>query len=366
MNRINSLIVFLKKANLKKEAIALKKLAAPPLETDFLDLDDRAEVFKNTKKIKPKIYVGKNLLDLETFISLRNYIGNKDLRWELEDIFADFSKDLLFIVKRFSFDFYEDNFKSLTYATSKDKFLAELMRMGNSLNKYDSYPLKKKCFAFLINKIKSVLGSLPENYDMYFFTLFSITPETSDDAKEYTVTHDYNKGYVYHDFLGHSFENLISEFFDLINDYIIDVLRNVFSLEVEGAIQKTVDYFIDLIGWDNYSKLFGQELSSSVMTANFVKMVDSIYDLFSILMKDHIRINKVNIVGIQYEKGLRTGEIAEIGLEEQKVFDELCSKLERDLNAIKESLVSKINKDLEEKISKGNNLLLQFVDKEDT
>ena len=339
--KLSILLNFLDNNNLKKEANFLKKISTP-LDAEYLPSEDRSEVLERTKKITPKVYISKNIYNnfsIENEMieyAKKNNLSKDSVLYDSKTFIEDFE----YILSDYEADKkYEDSTGTITMALSKDEIFKILNESDNL------YKNEHKNFAFKKTKEKiiSMIESFPSGYDLYFIPLIYVG--SSEQFDEFV----HMKEFVYHDFIGHAFESAVPSFTKLIDDYIRNILSKVFMFRASNLKRADlIKTFVEVIGQDNFNKMFGQEIASGIYKQDDT-IVDSYYDLFSILLKDNIKINKLNIIGIKSATESN-----------QKIFDILTYDLEDKLNSIKGKLVNDINEELNSIGDKK--YLIQFIE----
>ena len=347
MKSINSLLVFLKNANLTKEAFELEKLATPFIAPS-LPKKERAELEEETKKILPKIYISENLYikDVNEIPELRSIVEKNNLFSGIPDINSRVEKLIKAAFEAIT------NQLSMKFIMSKDGFVDSFetrnlpmtkMELAEAFYKpeyYDGLDPFGEAYSLISKNILSKISKLPKGFDFYHLPMIYVDFNTT-------------KEFIYHDVLGHSFEPYLEKFVNHIEKYLAETVE---QLDDEygsyGKSPETIHRlyleFIDGFGIEDSNSVFNNSAAIDLSIATDIEKEDSYFDLFSLILKDKIKI---------------TPPILPPGmgdLDKQNKINKLSSDLENNLNNIKEEMISNINKKLNQ--IKNKRYILQFLD----
>ncbi len=167
------------------------------------------------------------------------------------------------------------------------------------------------------------------------------------------VEFDTTKEFIYHDVLGHSFEPYLEKFVSHMKKYLteaVDQLDDQYGSYKDSSdtIHKLYLEFIDGFDIKNSNSVFNNSAAIDLSVATDFEKQDSYFDLFSLILKDKIKITPPTL-----PPGM--GD-----LEKQNKINKLSLDLENNLNKIKEEMISNINKKLDQ--IKNKRYILQFLE----
>lgn len=347
MNKVNSLVIFLKNAKLKKEAFELEKLATPFIAPS-LPKKERAELEEETKKILPRVHISENLYikDANEIPELRNIVEKNNLFPGIYDINSRVEKLI-----RTTFEAITNQL-SMKFAMSKDGFVDSFetrnlpmtkMQLAEAFYKPEYYGDSDPfgdAYNLISRNILNKISRLPKGFDFYHLPMIYVDFNTT-------------KEFIYHDVLGHSFEPYLEKFVSHIEKYLTETLDELdddygsYGKSPE-TIHKLYLEFIDGFDIKDSNSVFNNSAAIDLSVATDLEKQDSYFDLFSLILKDEIKITPPVL-----PPGM--GD-----LEKQNKINKLSLDLESNLNKIKEEMISNVNKKLDQ--IKNKRYILQFLE----
>ena len=343
MNSVYNLIKFLRNAKLKKEAFELEKLATPFIAPS-LPKKERSELEEETKKILPRVYISENLYikDINEIPELKDIIENHNLFSGIENI--NFRIERLI---KATFEAMTSQL-SMKFAMSKDGFTDSFETKNLPMTKMqlaevfykpefyaDSDPFGK-AYSLISKHILNKISKLPKDFDFYHLPMIYVDFDTTKD-------------FIYHDVLGHSFEPYLKEFVDYIENYLMDTTNELEEVtDYPNNTSEIYSYFIEGFEIKDSNSVFNNNAAIDLSIASSLEIKDSYFDLFSLILKDKIKI---------------TPPILPPGkgdLDKQNRINNLSLNLEKNLNNIKDKMISNINKKLDE--IKNKRYIIQFLE----